>query len=436
MRLDPADLARARIRRPTTQEDLDRATKFLDTPHAREIVEAHPEERGSIRFLEVDDRILAAILFNPVPLMVRGTPVPCARILETDAEDGRAYFRKTGDRELFDLMIEELLGYLWARRYPLCYAHGELALFAPQGFAPCFYHARVHLDVHTALQLPSAYRVRRLKSSDVRRIPALRRGNQRWKPQVFGTGVPSFHHFCVETPERELRGYFSLEVDPESNWHPKVFVPEVEATSRKAAFTILNHCAQQAQKIGLSEIHFPLAPGHPFALVCLELGGRSSIRAASCNPMQDEEMVSAVDRRGLLEALRPGMEERLRRSALDKTDRSVSLGTDRGSWTLAASGGAIEVKEETKTPEQTIRIPDWSFVQLLFGYRSIHEVAIKMTRETREFVHVLLPKTWPYSLPDPDLWEPATPPLPFSKAAQKAARDVSLPWGLGRDGQV
>ena len=58
-----------------------------------------------------------------------------------------------------------------------------------------------------------------------------------------------------------------------------------------------------------------------------------------------------------------------------------------------------------------------------------------MTRETREFVHVLLPKTWPYSMPDPDLWEPATPPLPFSKAAQEAARKFALPWALGRDGQ-
>jgi hypothetical protein len=436
MRLDPADLARARIRRPTTQEDLDRATAFLETPHAREIVEAHPEERGSIRFLEVDDRILAAILFNPVPLLVRGTPVRCARILETNAEDGRAYFRETGDRELFDLMIEELLGYLWARRYPLCYAHGELALYAPQGFAPCFYHARVYLDVSTALQLPTAYRVRRLKSSDVRRLPALRQGNQRWKPQVFGTGVPPFHHFCVETPERELKGYFSLEVDAESTWHPKVFVPEVEATSRKAAFTILSHCAQQAQKIGLSEIHFPLAPGHPFALVCLELGGRSSIRGASCDPLHDEEMVSAVDRRGLLEALQPGMQERLRRSPLHKAKRSISLKTDRGSWTLAARDGAVEVGEMTPAAGKAIRIPDWMFVQLLFGYRSTHEVAVKMTLEARELLHVLLPKTWPYSMPDPDLWEPATSPLPFSKAAQEAARATELPWTLGRDGKA
>jgi len=430
MKFERAALARARIRRPRNKDEIKKATEFLKTPHAPEILEAHPEERGSMRFMEIDDKIVAALLFNPREFPVREAHVGCARIFETDAEDGRHYFRRTGDRELFDLMIEELLGYLWVRGYPLCYAHGELALYVPQGFSPCFYHPRVSIDVKTALALPANYRVRRLKSDDIRKIPSLRAGNGRFKPQVFGTGVPPFHHFCVETPERELKGYLSLEVNAESTWKPKVFVPEVEATSRNAVYTILNHCAQKAQEVGLDEIHFPLAPGHPFALACLELGGHSRIKGAAVDPMLDEEMVHVVCPMPLLEALRPGMEARVERSPFAHEDHSISIRTDRGAWSLRAQMSAMRITEEKETPEDAIRLPDWIFTQLLMGYRSAHEVPVKMDREDRDLLHVLFPKAWPYSMPDPDLWDEAEPPIPYTKAGAKAAAGTKLPWVL------
>ena len=417
-------------RRPRNKDEIKKTTEFLQTPHAPEILEAHPDERGAMRFMEIDGKVVAALLFNPREFNVRGVPVKCARIFETDAEDGRHYFRKTGDRELFDLMIEELLGYLWVRKYALCYAHGEMALYVPQGFAPCFYHPRIAIDVETALGLPANYRVRRLKSDDIKKIPTLRSGNGAFKPQVFGTGVPPFHHFCVENPERELKGYLSLEVNAESTWKPKVFVPEVEAISRNAVYTILNHCAQKAKEVGLDEIHFPLAPGHPFALACLELGGQSRIMGASVNPMHDEEMIHVVGPTLLLQDLQPGMQRRLEHSSFKHEDRTISIRTDRGAWTLRAQMSSLRITEEKETPENAIRLPDWVLTQLLMGYRSAYEVPVKMTREDRDLLNVLLPKAWPYSMPDPDLWDGTEPPIPYTAAGKKAAAATALPWAV------
>ena len=95
--------------------------------------------------------------------------------VESGGEDGRNLFRTTGDDSLFVLLIEEFLGYLWGRRYPIAFVHGELALFPNHGFVPCFYHPRVYLSTDVAMSLPARYRVRHLKSDDLPAIAAQKR---------------------------------------------------------------------------------------------------------------------------------------------------------------------------------------------------------------------------------------------------------------------
>ena len=40
----------------------------------------------------------------------------------------------------------------------------------------------------------------------------------------------------------------------------------------------------------------------------------------------------------------------------------------------------------------------------------------------------ILPKTWPYSLSDPDLWSDVPPPRPYAAAAARGVEQTSLPW--------
>jgi hypothetical protein len=426
--MNPALLARARVRPARSEDDLARAEAFLKTPRMREVVEAHPEERGCVRLCEADGEILGALLIDPSPLRVRDVEVRCARVHETGGEDGRLHFRSTGDDELFVFLIEEFLGYLWARRYPIAYVHGELALFPAHGFVPCFYHPRVFVDTAAAVQLPRKHRVRHLKSDDIQPILELRENDRAWKPVVFATGVPLFHHFCIEGPGREILGCFSLELNGKSEWNPTFFVPEVDVADRDAACTLLRHCAEKAHELGIEEMHFTLGPGHPVARLCLELGGRSEIRGASVNPLLDEEMVHVVDPAWLLEALVPYLERRLAASGLRGASGTVTFVTEKGRWTIEIDEGFIAVGPAARENPEAVELPHWALTQLLMGYRGVEEVDAEIPRRQFELLSLLLPKSWPFSMCDPDHWRPLEPPIPFEEPARAAVERVRLPW--------
>jgi len=414
-----AKLELARVRPARSDEDLERAAEFLKTPRVHELVSAHPDERGCVRLCESGDEILGAILLDPSPLRIRDVDVPCARIQETPGEDGRIQYRRTGDESLFEFLIEEFLGYLWARRYPLAYAHGELALYPNHGFVPCFFHPRVYVDVKRALTLPSRHRVRHLKSDDVQHVLRLREAHRPWKPVVFAAGVSLFKHFCIEGEQRRIVGYFSLEND-----RGAFFAPEVDVADRAAACTLLHHCAEKADELGLGEMHFPLGPGHPVARLCLELGGRSVVRAAASDPLLDEEMICVVDTMRLIGALGPHFD----RLGLDDVDWSLPIVTDRGAWTLRARDGAVYALTLDEPADDAIEMPYWVLTQLLVGYRGADEIDASMTRDQREQLDRLFPREWPYSMSDADHWEDPRPPVPYTEAGLAAVEKVRLPW--------
>jgi hypothetical protein len=426
--MDAGRLARARVRPARSDEDLARAETFLQTPRVREVVEAHPEERGCVRLCEADDELVGALLIDPSPVRIRDVDVRCARIHETSGEDGRGIFRDNGDDELFVYLIEEFLGYLWARRYPIAYAHGELALYPAHGFVPCFYHPRVYVDTAAAKDLPAPYRIRHLKSDDVARVLSLRQRSRRWKPVVFSTGVPLFHHFCIEGPGREILGCFSLETNGESTWTPPFFSPEADVADRPAACTLLQHCATKANELGIEEIHFPLGPGHPVARLCLELGGRAALKGASLDPILDEEMIHVVDPAWLIAALAPAFERRIKEVGARRLRAAFNLATGKGQWRFAVEKGHVELRRLDERPASGVEIPHWALVQLLVGYRGVDEIEAEIPQKVREVLGLLLPKVWPYSMCDPDHWEKVEPPTPYGKAVRDVVARVRLPW--------
>lgn len=423
-----ARLSEARIRPARTKEDLDRAVEFLGTPRVRQIAEAHPQERGSVRICEHGGEILGVLLIDPSPLRIRSVPVRCARILETPGEDGRMLFRRTGQRELFEFMLEEFLGYLWGRRYPCAFVHGELALYPAFGFVPCYYHPRVYVGVDRALSLPKTYRVRHFKSEDAIGVLQMRQKNQNSKPIVFATGVPMFHHFSVIGPNRRVMGYFSLEANPKATFNPPFFAPEVEVQDRQAACTILRHGAEKAREMGLDEIHFPVGPGHPLASVCLELGGRCVVKGASSDPFLDEEMIFLSDPPGFIRALAPWFQARLKLGVDAAALVSVPLRTERGAWRLRIEGDGVVLAEMESVPPDCVELPHWKLTQLFVGYRGVGDLGFELLPDHEQTLRTLFPRAWPYSMSDPDLWEEVTPPLPYAKAAIPAVESVELPW--------
>ena len=425
--MDELRLSDSRIRPARTEDDLARAAEFLGTPRVREIVDGHPEERGAVRICEIDDRIVGGILLDPTPMRVRGVEVRCARSCETSGEDGRQRFRETGRRDLFAHLLEETLGYIWVKRYPLAFVHGELSLYPEHGFVPCFWHPRTYVETHRALALKATYQVRRFKADDVAGITELRVRHRRWKPVVFAAGVPAFHHFSILDGDRRVRGCFSLAARPEARYTPKLFAPEVEVDDRAAACTFLRHAAEQAKELGLDSIHFPLGPGHPVARLCLELGGRAVLKGAATDPFLDEEMLFMVDPPRLAAALRPWFERRLAGEGRS-IEASVPIVTEGGAWLLRVAEGTVALTPLDRVPAKALEIPRWKLTQLMAGYRAVRELDAALDAEEEEILNLLFPKTWPYSLPDPDHFDDVPPRRPWTDPATAAVRETRLPW--------
>jgi hypothetical protein len=305
--------------------------------------------------------------------------------------------------------------------------HGELALYPEHGFVPCFYHPRVYVDVAAALKLPAPYRVRLFKSDDARSLQELRRDYRRWKPIVFASGVRRFHHFSIESPEHDFKGCFSLETNAEARWNSRFFAPEVDVADRGAACTLLRHCAEKAAELDLKQMHFPLGPGHPVARLCLELGGQAVLRGAATDPRLNEEMIYIADPVRLGNALASYFEERLQRRGLDLQIR-IPFRTDHGNWAMDVADGRARLVGLDTPGEECIAIPHWVFTQLLAGYRSVDELDVELRDDHRSVLRLLLPKTWPFSMPDADHWATRIPPEPYSKGALKQIERVQLPW--------
>ena len=58
------------------------------------------------------------------------------------------------------------------------------------------------------------------------------------------------------------------------------------------------------------------------------------------------------------------------------------------------------------------------------------ELDVTIADEQAQLLDMLLPKTWPFSMSDPDLWEDVEPPVPYSSEAAAVVAETRLPWAL------
>jgi hypothetical protein len=403
---------------------------LLVSPGLVELYRDHPQEPECVRVAVREDDLVGGLAYRRSVLRIDAAGLALAYLREVSGESGKTAFRRTGEYELFDRLLGDTLDDLGRRDVPLAFAHGELALFTRHGFVPCFYHPRVSIPVKKAHALPSVHRIRNVMSADAAAIRRLMATNRRERPQFFATGVPDFHHYVVEGPGRRLEGYFSLAVDPDSDWHPKVFVPEVEVRSRGAAVTILRHCAEHAVGIGLRMLHFPLGRDHPFAVACVQHGGYFQLRGPTRDVTRDEEMIRITNLHAALRAMEGVLGDRL--SAEDGEDENweLTLDMDGERASILVEKGKVTVEGDEIEHGPVIKIPRWAMTQLLLGYRTAREVPASALRSHRGRLSRLFPRRWPLSLCDHDLWETALRKKDdrYAPEVLKQIRTMRFPW--------
>jgi hypothetical protein len=424
-----ADATKGTVRPATSKKDVARAAKILSSPGIREIAKDQKDEPGSILLLEVDGEVVGGLVHRRETWDVGAAALKVARVWEVSGESGEHAFRETGRRDVFDRLVSDWCRHLEESGYHLAYAHGELALWPVHGFYPCFWHPRVYVPTAKALRLKPTYEVRNLLTRDAKHVRRLMERNRHLRPRVFATGVPNFHHYVVQGPGRRVMGSFSMSVS-DGNGEPPVFIPEVEVENREAAETILAHAAPFAEERGMRALHFCLGLEHPFSAACLDLGGYFQVRGTTRNITLDEEMVRVVSVRRCLEAMKGEFAFRAERGPAPSEPKDFVLDVEGEKVPLRFDRRGLRVREES-LGSPVVRLPRWAFTQLLMGYRVPADLKQGVVRPAAgvTLLEPLFPRTWPYSLCDHDLWDPALrDPDKYCEAALEEIRKLRYPF--------
>lgn len=165
-----------------------------------------------------------------------------------------------------------------------------------------------------------------------------------------------------------------------------VDVIEVEALDEAFYPTLLDHFAQQAIAKRCEAIRFHMPPDHPFAEFVQRYGCEWTIT----QPRQADGMLRIMNQATLFDKLRPELERRLAAVRLDALPGMILLRTELGETVLKAT-----------SPDCVwLELPQDKLIQLVTGYRSVHDVCsepgVKMTSSSELLWNVLFPKGHPY----------------------------------------
>jgi hypothetical protein len=130
----------------------------------------------------------------------------------------------------------------------------------------------------------------------------------------------------------------------------------------------------------------------------------------------------------LIDALAPALERNLASAGVQGLRASIPLATEKGSWFLKVEGGKVSLEPCRQPVEDSLFVPHWAFTQFLAGYRGATELGVETDEQTQRILRLLFPRTWPYSLPDPDHWETLPPPDPYAPEVKEKVVRMEMPW--------
>lgn len=446
------DLGDGLVLRPGTVADADRLAEFnadvlrgQDAPDpapwmadwTRDLIEGrHPSFRAD-RALVVEDTRGKSIVSSMVLLShtwtYGGVPVSVG---QPEIVGTRAEFRGRGlVRAMFDVAhgwsAEHGHQILAINGIPWFYRQFGYEMALELGGGPRLYTAGLAAGVKQA-QPP--YRVRRATDADApflaatsahaarRYLVTAPRDEAAWRYVVSGRrGGSAAHHEVgiVESQAGEPAGYLE---HPPRLWGPALHLRELEVRPgvswRAVAYPVLAYLCEAGEayardaKAELSLIDgWMLGTAHPFAGVVQFAAARRAYAYYLRTP----------DLPDLLRRLTPVLERRLAESPLVGHSGELRLSFYRSGLRLVLYGGRIKSVEAWPPPRTAVGLdfslptaderrpsamfPDLTFLQLLFGYRSLDELeatfpdCVTRGQEPRALLQVLFPKApskvWP-----------------------------------------
>lgn len=164
---------------------------------------------------------------------------------------------------------------------------------------------------------------------------------------------------------------------------------------------LLAALVREAVRRRVENIAFLLPPDDGFTVYARRFGGRL---ATTCH-YTGGGMARIINLVTLFEKLTPELSARLAGSALAGKRAPFVLKTDVGAVTLTARDGQVSVSPAVRGRRPVVSIPQHRLSQLLFGFRTVADVAaepgVRVPAGLRELLDVLFPFHWAHvSRPD------------------------------------
>jgi len=374
--------------------------------------------------LEKDGTVLGECAYDREEICIRGVPIEAARAAFTSGEIIKDEFDEHAF-EIYDRLAPGALAHVAEAGFALAATHEAMLSATRIGYVPCFYHYRIRVAATNFLRGEAAGSVREHRNSDAEAIARLR-GLTRARPIIWACQAPGDATDYVLERDGSVVGCYSL-AQPKRDETPAL-LNEMEGVDMAAYRALAKHWAEGALREGIETVTTYLSPEHPLGSHMLARGGVCEVQGASWNIAKDEEHLCILDLADALPAVAPGLGRPIK--------GRVSIDMD-GQVATIAAGDPPTVEEAVPKGVHPSRIGRVSMTQLLIGYRSVAEITGREDVAIRDTDYVILdalfPKTWPYSWPDPYIWEEETfqssRPWAFEEPWASRIADYPRPWG-------
>jgi len=356
-------------------------------------------ELGRYLVLEKDGSVLGECYYHRDKVPIRGVMIEAVRNSYASGESGTGNYWKDEGFEVLDRLTTSALANAAESGFAFAAWHGELMCATRHGFVPCFYHHRITVPAQNLARGETQGTVREFRESDGEAVARMR-AMDRPRPAMWAWQGPDASPQYVLEREGEVVGCLSL-----APKHPKVpdtasLLNEMEGGDMAAYRALAKHWAETALRDGIETLTTYLCPEHPIGTLMLSCGGVCQMQGASWNVAKDEEMLCILDLAAALRAVAPGLGR--------PAKGCISIEMDGERATLWA-GDPPRVEKGLPAKAAPSRIGRVPMTQLLVGYRSAFEIEgredVALREADRDMLAALFPKRWPYSWPDPYIWD-------------------------------
>jgi RNA polymerase sigma factor (sigma-70 family) len=366
-----------------------------------------PADLDHFLVLEKDGTIIGECWYDIQEMPIRGVTVRIARNGYTTGESVKGG-QPEAEPGIYDRLATAALANAAQAGFGWVATHEIMVTAIRVGHVPCYYHYRIRAAAADLLRGEVMGSVREYRDSDAEAVAALRR-LPRARPEMWAWQGPSERPWVLER-EGAVVGCYSM-ADPARPPEPGLLC-EMEGRDMAAYRAMARHWGERAIAEGLDAVTTYLSPQHPLGSYLVACGGVCEMQGASVSIAKDEEHLCIVDLVAALRAVAPGLGR--------PTKGRVSIDMD-GQVATIGAGDPPTVEESAPRGAAPSRIGRVPMTQLAAGYRSVFEIIgrpdVAIADADYQTLDALFPKTWPYSWPDPYIWE------------QEAFRE-SRPWAF------